>query len=167
MGDTNWRGFGEIIGVTAIVGSLFFVGLQLRQSQDIVLSEMDVSLNANYIELTSSIADNVDIWVKGNTGSELDNSELAIYSRLIGGVHGRAQTSWRRNMRFGREVVAAVNSANFAHFLHLNSGAKRFWLSDIEIEQDIGRILGIGASGSPFSRAVREDLERLDKAAQD
>ena len=166
MKNTNWRGYGELIGVTAIVGSLFFVGLQLMQSQDIVLSEMDVSLNANHIELTAVIADNANIWIRGNAGSELGDSELAIYSRLIDGVAGRHDSSWRRNMRFGREDVAAVNAAEFATFLHLNPGAKRVWLTTAEIRHESFKVIGlrVSAGGGLFSRAVREDLDKLDKA---
>ena len=163
MKNNNWRGLAELIGVSAIVGSLFFVGLQLRQSQDIVLSEMDVALNANQIELAGVIADNVDIWIRGNAGSELDDSEIAIYSGLVEGLAGRLRSSWRRNMRFGRENVAAVNVAELAHFLHLNPGAKRHWLSNNKIEQESFDILGIALLGSPFNHAVEDDLERLDE----
>ena len=35
----NWRDIAELIGIAAIVASLIFVGLELRQSQEIALSE--------------------------------------------------------------------------------------------------------------------------------
>ena len=31
--STNWKGIAELVGITAIVGSLIFVGLQMRQTQ--------------------------------------------------------------------------------------------------------------------------------------
>lgn len=39
-----WKTLAEAIGVATIVGSLIFVGLQIRQEQDIALSEINLSL---------------------------------------------------------------------------------------------------------------------------
>ena len=63
--------------------SLIFVGLQLKQSQDIVLSELDAAINSIDIEITSNISDNSDVWVRGNADAELSDSERAIHSRLV------------------------------------------------------------------------------------
>ena len=38
MGFTRWKDIAELIGLAAIVGSLVFVGLQMKQSQDIALA---------------------------------------------------------------------------------------------------------------------------------
>jgi len=35
---TNWKDIAELIGITAIVASLIFVGLQLKQSQEIAMA---------------------------------------------------------------------------------------------------------------------------------
>jgi len=35
---TNWKDTAELIGITAIVASLVFVGLQMKQSQDIAIA---------------------------------------------------------------------------------------------------------------------------------
>jgi hypothetical protein len=35
---TNWKDIAELIGIAAIVGSLIFVGLQMKQSHDIAIS---------------------------------------------------------------------------------------------------------------------------------
>ena len=39
MKSTNWKDIVELIGFAAIVGSLIFVGLQMKQSQEIALSD--------------------------------------------------------------------------------------------------------------------------------
>lgn len=39
MKADNWKYLAELIGVTAIVASLVFVGLQMKQSQDIAIAE--------------------------------------------------------------------------------------------------------------------------------
>jgi hypothetical protein len=38
MSNKNWRDHAELIGIAAIVASLVFVGLQLKQSQDIAIA---------------------------------------------------------------------------------------------------------------------------------
>ena len=46
---SKWKDFAELIGITAIVLSLVFVGLQLRQSQ--LIAQSDIALQ----ELESTI----------------------------------------------------------------------------------------------------------------
>ena len=38
MKDTNWKDVAELIGIAAIVASLIFVGLQMKQSQEIAIA---------------------------------------------------------------------------------------------------------------------------------
>ena len=38
MKQTNWKDIAELVGITAIVASLIFVGLQMKQSQEIALA---------------------------------------------------------------------------------------------------------------------------------
>ena len=38
MSNSNWRHHAELIGIAAIVASLMFVGLQLKQAQDIAIA---------------------------------------------------------------------------------------------------------------------------------
>jgi hypothetical protein len=38
VNNTSWKDIAELVGIAAIVGSLVFVGLQMKQSQDIALS---------------------------------------------------------------------------------------------------------------------------------
>ncbi len=39
MADKSWKDIAELVGIAAIVASLIFVGLQMRQSHEIALSE--------------------------------------------------------------------------------------------------------------------------------
>ena len=39
MKSTNWKHIAELVGIAAIVASLVFVGLQMRQSREIALSQ--------------------------------------------------------------------------------------------------------------------------------
>ena len=164
MTRTTWKETAELIGITAIVVSLVFVGLQLKQSQDIVLSELDAALNAIDVEITGNIGDHADVWVRGNNGAQLSDSELAIYGRLVSDINTRHQTSYRRNIRFGRVDVARINVAILAVFLHTNPGAKIMWESGLNT-LDYQK-LGIDRTAGPFNQAVKIELDKLAQAPE-
>lgn len=54
----NWKDIAELIGITAIVASLVFVGLQLKQSQEIALSNAYQSRATTVIEMVTANAAN-------------------------------------------------------------------------------------------------------------
>ncbi len=39
MKSANWKGIAELVGIAAIVASLIFVGLEMRQTRSIALAE--------------------------------------------------------------------------------------------------------------------------------
>lgn len=74
----QWNEIAELVGTDAVVASLIFVGLQLQQTQQqlqqdqkIATAEMNSSYVANLIESNNAIADNIDVWLRGNAGEEL------------------------------------------------------------------------------------------------
>ena len=56
MKSSNWKDVAELVGIAAIVASLLFVGLELRQSQAIALSEAYQQRAAIEISNASAIA---------------------------------------------------------------------------------------------------------------
>jgi hypothetical protein len=50
MAQKNWKDTAELVGIVAIVALLIFVGLQLKQSQDITLA-------ASYQARTTTLAE--------------------------------------------------------------------------------------------------------------
>ena len=65
MKTMSWKSLAELTGMTAIVGSLTFVGLQIRQEQVIALSEINLSALSSSIEINNSINDNIDARQRG------------------------------------------------------------------------------------------------------
>ena len=53
MKKTDWKVFAELIGFVAIVASLVFVGIELRQSRAIAIGEGNLA-NAGVVDSTSS-----------------------------------------------------------------------------------------------------------------
>ncbi len=168
MRNPNWKGAAELIGVTAIVASLIFVGLQLRQSQDIALSELSASRHASRVELDNAISDHADIWARGNAGDELDYADSVIYRRLIHSMHWASWESWRQNLRFGQTTPTALNVADFASFLYQNPGARKAWTTYIE-NRESHRLFLVPEEyeRNRFADSVVQDLAKLDQRTND
>ncbi len=83
MKQAKLRDWLEIVGIFAVVVSLLFVGLQMRQTQDIAIAEMDWNNMIAEMESRSAIYEYPDVWAKGNAGVTLTPSESVIYTTLI------------------------------------------------------------------------------------
>jgi len=58
MKPTDWKIFAEFVGIGAIVASLIFVGLQLKQSQEIALSQVHLERASGIVEQIISTSEN-------------------------------------------------------------------------------------------------------------
>lgn len=58
MKNGDWKSIAELIGIFAIVASLVFVGLQMRQSQEIALSQTHSVRSGTVIGQIMSVAEN-------------------------------------------------------------------------------------------------------------
>ena len=87
MKPINWKEAAELIGIFAILASLIFVALQLRQEEELLQTEMRAAMVANTVSINESIIENADVWVRGNNGEELDPAESVIHARLITNVN--------------------------------------------------------------------------------
>ena len=165
MKTLNWKSFAELTGMTAIVGSLIFVGLQIRQEQVIALSEINLSALSSSIEINNSISDNIDIWMRGNAGDDLDAAERFIFEGLLEIMAYLHRTEWRQHRAFGQEREQQVSVADFALYLHQNPGARQTWV-EREEKNDSDRAILIAGFASNFHKAVLADLKKLDEAAK-
>ena len=71
MKKSDWKDTAELIGIAAIVASLVFVGMQMKQSQDIALSQASQARTAMAIETLISTTENpiyVSAVAKGRSG---------------------------------------------------------------------------------------------------
>ena len=59
----------ELVGIAAIVASLVFVGMQVRQDQDIAVAQLLMEATARRIELSQLMSENREAWEKGLRGA--------------------------------------------------------------------------------------------------
>ena len=165
MKSKSWREIAEMFGVAAIVASLIFVGIELRQSHEIALNEMDFVTLAAFFDTRDTENAYSDIWVRGNLGEELDRSEMAIYQNLIRNRHSRS--TWSYGFRRRLEVRnAEISVVDLAGFLHRHPNARKVWESLREEDDLYRREIIPRYETSPsvdFDNRVRDVLERLDQ----
>jgi len=124
---SSWKEIAEPIGIGAIVASLVFVGLQLRQAEVIARSEMNASILANKIETNALIVEYPVVWHKGNKGGELSEAEAEIFSRQVININNEAYYAVQQALLWGMPEVAELDIAVFAAYLYENPGAHRVW----------------------------------------
>ena len=96
MKSASWKDTAEFVGITAIVLSLIFVGLQIRQSQQIAIEEVINNSNERQNAIRELIVANADIWHRACLGEPLDPAERVIAARIYG--------AWRDHV-FGEYVL--------------------------------------------------------------
>ncbi len=84
MKTRDWKDVVELIGIAAIVASLIFVGLQMKQAQEIASADRFEQRIANLIEMHNTINEYANIWAKGNSGDELNEIDSIVYRNLVG-----------------------------------------------------------------------------------
>ena len=72
----------QLVGMAAIVVSLVFVGLQLRQSQHDALAQLSLNSVIVGTEISSLVAEHSDVWIKACAGEELSPSEQLIANNI-------------------------------------------------------------------------------------
>ena len=160
----GWKDLAELIGIAAIVASLLFVALQMRQAQDIAYSDLDLSLLSIQAETANLIATNPKIWVEGNAGGELNAAESAVFNEIIVLLNNRWFVEHRHAARLGRTDIAEGIVHDWSAFLYENPGARQVWQEREDNLHRVREILrpGEGDKWSFWSEKINIDLARLD-----
>lgn len=166
MKSRDWKEIAELIGIAAIVASLIFVGLQMKQAQDIAQAERRSLVASNEIEVANVITANAEIWVKGLAGEELDNAEFAVFEKLVimkADFHFlTARAAQTLDHRPGWEG----HILQLAKLLHASPSAREVWISDLELDRKINSLI-FPTSGKfigPFGDEVLSALAKLGDA---
>ena len=160
----NWRVVAELVGLVAIVGSLLFVGIQLRQEQTIALAEINQSAVESYVGVNAFIAEHAGVLVRSNAGDQLTDAEALIMNRIVHSLHikFRIEAAMRKSLGDSEDMAPKL----FAMFLHNNPGAFRVWLELSEEEEEQYSLLSGGSIYvSDFRAEVLEALNMLKVAA--
>ena len=161
MSKTGWKDIAELIGIAAIVASLVFVGLELRQTQQVTRLDSSATRAVWNMQSREAINEYPEVWIKGNAGGELSRAAPDIYTNLIRNFHTNNGFTWRRDQELG------IQGANFAAeelawFLYEHPPARREWESFVQELDERREAFGREENPNGFSRTVRDLLEILD-----
>ena len=155
----------ELVGIVAIVASIIFVGLQMRQSQQIALAEVDAAIVSASIEMASLMSDNSEVWARGIADEELDDSDAAVFESIVVALSDRNYSMQSQFRLLGDDESADSEVHGFAAFLHQRPGARRAWT---EREADLNMYRGLLypldlVFTSPYVEMIIADFAVLDK----
>jgi len=152
----------QVIGIFAVVASLIFVGLQMKQAQDIALSQYNIDNLANKFTLSDKINAHSDIWLRGNAGEDLEESEAVVFWNLVRDRNDLAFFNVQRARRMGVHDAADSIIADFVGYLYDNPGAYHTWNKRQEMIERNRSVLAQNALKSfGFENEVRMQLEKM------
>ena len=110
-----------MVGIAAVVASLIFVGLQLRQSEDVAYMAYADSAMATGIDRATFMAEHSDIWHRACLGEELDPGEQIIANAIYFRYVQSAFMHWYQAQtveisRFGGRPVIDAYAANMHRY---------------------------------------------------
>ena len=160
MQNLGWKSIAEALGIAAIVASLIFVGLQMRQSQEIAIAETYMSILSSEIEVRNAVSEHASLWKKANSGAALDEAEAVIFGNIVANLSSEAHRSMNQLRRLGHTGAARSQVHSFASFLHQNPAARQVWTVQSEIWSKHRLLLEDRVSDYPSM--VLDDLYKLD-----
>ena len=165
MKQTKLRDWLEIVGIFAVVVSLIFVGLQIQQTQNIAIAEMNWNNMISEMESRSAIYEYPDVWAKGNAGETLNPAESVVYATLIrdfNAVQFYRFTNFAALTGASPEELGAI-VADTSGFLFENPGARREWDALRATFKRWRDPVTADGYSSRFEELVRAQLEMLDE----
>ena len=161
MRSLNWKDTAELVGISAIVASLIFVGLQLRQDREVALGQIYQSTLQSMVELESAMAENADVWAKARSGSELSDTETVVMQRLI--------NMWRLRAFYESQSGSRIDNGDwsapvhrFAIVLHENPTAQRLWREAVDRDMRYFGALNKDEKMLLFHQEVQASIDILE-----
>jgi len=158
MKQPNWKSVVELFGIGAIVASLVFVGLELRQSQNIAVAQLFQENTNVRLAVDDLLIQNADLIAKSNRKDELTPDEDIALRAVLDSVYSQSffgTASWRTisdNDAFSRGPAVV-----FFRLLKENPGLRRAWSTyRLGIERD-WELFGMNVS---IVKAYNDNIEQ-------
>jgi len=163
LNTKNWKDIAELIGIGAIVASLVFVGLEMRQSRDIAMSELLLAYMQASEDARRDLNDHMDLWVRANNGEEISIEGAAIIANLVNDQENQAFFLSTQLARLGSSTPDIV-VLNFARWLHKYPAARTAWQARKDANSPYQSARDEPLDAESFNGKVREMLERYDRS---
>jgi len=162
IGDMdNWV---QGIGLLGVIGSLVFVGMQLKQSDDLAQVGLGESSITWGIELSALISDNADVWHRACMGEELSPPERVIAGNIYWRYAQGNLNTWvgLETTSVGQHDSSFLTNA-FAANIHRYPGFREMaesWLDWATLGLSVDSPLGTEFTEEIFARV--SELQKLE-----
>ena len=152
----------QVIGIAAVVASLIFVGMQIKQSDEIALAEVLESVAARAIEERALVTANADTWRKACLDEQLTAEERLIAANLYMNYLQNNFNSWVRLRETGIGGVGGQMFIDaFAANIHRYPGFRQLALSFGDWSELGARF--DGEVGEEYRAALLERVRELEQ----
>ena len=114
----------QVIGIFAVVASLLFVGLQMKQSQNIAIVETFGDISESTQHLTNLVERNTDLWSRGLDGEGLSQTDQITFDAMAESVENHFLGLWIRYSFVGPRIPE-YSARNYAYALYVHPGLRR------------------------------------------
>ena len=156
----------QIVGIFALVLSLIFVGLQIRQEQEIAIVDTYGAVAETEIDLSILIGENFEVWRKGLEGETLTENEKGLFLGLATAVESQYQRNFIRWSRIGPGDPDSMAS-EYAFALYLFPGLREGFESRQRFDTYRDEARGYGSDLSPWERLIAQYLEKFEEERPD
>ena len=153
----------ELVGIGAIVASLIFVGLQLKQASDIAKNEVTLGIYATSVDINNEMSEYADIWIRGSRGDELNETDAFVFGNLMQNLNNEAFFARSMRAQLGGGESLGNEVYIFARILHENPGARKSWMEWQSAYQPYRALRRAPLESESFSDQVREALKSMDE----
>jgi len=160
--EMDWKGTAELVGLAAIVASLIFVGLQMRQDQEIAQAQALVDASAVVTDLNQFIESNKEVWIQGLDGAELSLEDNLTFRALCRANFLRKIAHWERSRRLDVGNPDFI-AQSFAYEIYVYPGLRRYFDEVIQSFEEQRSAFGHTRSDAEFTSAIEASLAELDR----
>ena len=157
MKSLHWKDVAELVGVAAIVASLIFVGLQLKQDRKLGIAEITSARTESAVALTQLVSENRELWIRGLDGEQLSTVDEMTFFAIAETIETYLFEEWSNLSQIGDGGFADAVLRDYAYQIYTYPGLRRVWEEDGERlrTQDSMNL------GNAFRTAVNEELANL------
>jgi hypothetical protein len=164
MKSVTWKDIAELLGMTAIVASLIFVGMQLSQERDIARRESRTDFVASTVEIARLFSDNRTEWVKGLRGDSLTENEQVTFNALVRVFYVERYNRYeRRKLNFNRGLMPEEVPRFVALYMYQYPGLRQGVTAQMTKTQTMRKAAGIQRT-SEFWAKIQISLDEYDKS---
>lgn len=113
MNSAKLNDWMQVFGIFALVGSLIFIGLQMKQEREIAIYEGLGVAGERVRGFRTLIADNAGVWRRGCLAEELSDDERSRFASIYATYYYYALTNWRRLQSVDYAAFTVGSMSNF------------------------------------------------------